>query len=435
MPTSFFSWRQVVVLYRRELRGALRERAIVVNSILLPIFLYPLILWLMFSAIVFVEGLSEGFTSRVALVGLPAEHAALEDSLAALETVELRGEPESLDTALVQVRNGELDALVEFLPPDAGADALSTNFLIRLSYDRSEQRSRRARERVEAVVDSYRDRWLEREAVSLDVSREQLEQFHIERKNISSERQMGAFLLSQMVPLFLVIMVALGCFIPAIDTTAGERERSTWETLMTVSASRLSVVTAKYLYVATFGVTAGTLNVIAVSVSIGAVMRPLLGDRAEAFQFSIPLLAVPVMILGAVALALFFAAAMMILASFARKFKEGQAMITPVYWLALIPMFMMGSPDLTLTPTLALIPIANVAVMIKDAITGVFHWSLIGQTLLVELALVLVCLWVARSVLRVEDFVMGSYDGSFWKFAKDRLLTRKRAGLTGRSEG
>ena len=62
MPTSFFSWRQVVVLYRRELRGALRERAIVVNSILLPIFLYPLILWLMFSAIVFVEGLSEGFT-------------------------------------------------------------------------------------------------------------------------------------------------------------------------------------------------------------------------------------------------------------------------------------------------------------------------------------------------------------------------------------
>ena len=47
-------------------------------------------------------------------------------------------------------------------------------------------------------------------------------------------------------------LVAVGCFYPAIDSTAGERERSTWETLMTVSASRGSIIAAKYLYVASF---------------------------------------------------------------------------------------------------------------------------------------------------------------------------------------
>ncbi len=417
------------MLYGRELRSALRERAIVVNSILLPIFMYPLILWLMFSAIVLVEGLSEGFVSRVALINLPPQHGELRDTLAAMESVELQVEPASPEAARARVRDGELDALVEFLPPspESGAALLPDNFRIRLSYDRSEERSRRARSRVETVVGRYRDRWLEREALSLNVSREQLEQFRVERRNVSSETQMGAFLLSQMIPLFLVIMVALGCFYPAIDSTAGERERSTWETLMSVSASRLSVVTAKYLYVATLGLTAGILNVIAVMVSIGAVLRPILGRRSEAFQFSIPLSAVPVMMIGAVALALFFAAAMMILASFARKFKEGQAMITPVYWLALIPMFLTGAPDMHLTPTLGLVPIANVALMIKDAINEELNWLLVGETLLVELLLVGLCLWIARSVLQFEDFLLGSYDGSFWKFTRDRMFAGKAA--------
>ncbi len=417
------------MLYGRELRSALRERAIVVNSILLPIFMYPLILWLMFSAIVLVEGLSEGFVSRVVLINLPPQHGELRDTLAAMESVELQVEPASPEAARARVRDGELDALVEFLPPspESGAALLPDNFRIRLSYDRSEERSRRARSRVETVVGRYRDRWLEREALSLNVSREQLEQFRVERRNVSSETQMGAFLLSQMIPLFLVIMVALGCFYPAIDSTAGERERSTWETLMSVSASRLSIVTAKYLYVATLGLTAGILNVIAVMVSIGAVLRPILGRRSEAFQFSIPLSAVPVMIIGAVALALFFAAAMMILASFARKFKEGQAMIMPVYLLVLIPMFLTGAPDMHLTPALGLVPIANIALMIKDAINEELRWLLVGETLLVVLLLVGLCLWIARSVLQFEDFLLGSYDGSFWKFTRDRMFAGKAA--------
>jgi sodium transport system permease protein len=418
------NWRQTKILYLRELRGALRERAIVVNSILLPIFLYPLLLWLSFSAIVFVEGLSEEQVSRIVLMDLPDQHAELRDSLAQDESVGIRDAPLSREVGLALIGAGELDALAEFLPPQGDARALPGNFALRLSYDRSEERSRRASGRVETAVAAYRNRWLEDEARRLNVTQEELDQFHIDRHNVASERQMGAFLLSLMVPLFLVIMVALGCFVPAIDTTAGERERSTWETLMSVSASRMSVVTSKYLYVATLGLTAGLLNVAAMMISIGAVLSPLLGSVSEEFQFSIPFMATPVMLIGAVALALFFAAAMMLLASFARKFKEGQAMITPVYWLALIPMFLTGTPELRLTPTLAAIPIANVAVMMRDALNGRFELLLIGETLLVQLVIVVLLLLLARAVLGFEDYLIGSYDGSFWKFTKERLLSR-----------
>jgi ABC-type Na+ efflux pump permease subunit len=209
-----------------------------------------------------------------------------------------------------------------------------------------------------------------------------------------------------------------------VDTTAGERERSTWETLLTVAASRSSVIVAKYLYVATLGILAGLLNVVAMFLSIGAVLKPLL-EGNEALSFSIPGLAFPVMAMGAVVLALFFAAGMMILASFARTFKDGQAMVQPVYWLVFIPMLLGNQTDLTLTPAIAAIPVANVTMMIRDALNGVFHWPLIALTVAVNLAVVALFLWVARRILVFEDFLLGSFDGSFWRFLKERIVGRK----------
>ena len=257
------------------------------------------------------------------------------------------------------------------------------------------------------------------------ISRAEIAGFRIASRDVATQQQLGTRLLSETLPLFLVVMVALGCFIPAIDTTAGERERSTWETTLTVAASRGSIIAAKYLYVATLGVLAGVLNVTAMFLSLGAVMRPLFSRAGDQFQFGLPGLAFPVMVLGTVALALFFAAAMMILAAFARTFKEGQGMVTPVYWLALIPLVLGRGTETTLTAYAAAIPVANVAMMIRDAVRGVFLWPFVVETMLVEFGTVLLCLLLARTILNFEEFLIGSYNGSLWRFLRERFLRRR----------
>ncbi|MHB1192032.1 MAG: ABC transporter permease [Longimicrobiales bacterium] len=413
------------LLYLRELRSALRERAIVVNGILMPVFLYPVLLWVMFTGITFVQGLNEGFTSRVVVEGaLPPAHASLLDSLVAGEHILVLGReadtlPVPADPAAA-LQAGDVDAIVRF---EAGA-TLPDNFRVHVRFDRSESRSRMARDRVEEMVSAHRSRWLEARGEELGIGDERRTLYAVTSQNVSTEEELGAMILGLMLPLFLVIMVALGCFMPSVDTTAGERERSTWETLLTVAASRSSVIVAKYLYVATLGILAGLLNVAAMFLSIGAVLKPLL-EGNEALSFSIPGLAFPVMAMGAVVLALFFAAGMMILASFARTFKDGQAMVQPVYWLVFIPMLLGQQSDLTLTPAVAALPVANVTMMIRDALNGVFHWPLISLTVAVNLAVVALFLWVARRILVFEDFLLGSFDGSFWRFLKERIMRRK----------
>lgn len=413
---------EVWILYTMELRSALRERTIVVNSILLPVFMYPILLWVMFTAMTFIQGLNEGFTSRLALVGeVPEAHGEILDSLESLPRVELTRGLQA-DSAAARVREGDLDAFFSFREPAAGEAALAGNFGVEVRYDGSEARSRRALGRLEGVVEGYRGRWMSREAEALGVSEADRVLFQVDGENVSTEEDLGALVLGMLIPLFLAFMVGLGCFYPSVDTTAGERERSTWETLMTTSASRVSVVTAKYLYVATMGVVAGVLNVLAIFVSIGAIMAPLLGESG-ALTFRLPLLATPVMIAGAVVLALMIAAGMMILAAFARSFKDGQAMVQPVYFAAIIiPLLVGQQTDRTLTAAMAALPIANVVMMIRDAINGIFLWPLILQTLVVNLAVMVLLLAVARFILRFEDFLMGSFEGSFWRFAKERML-------------
>jgi len=403
-----------------------------------PVFMYPIMMWVMMTGLMFVLGQMDRESSRLVILDPPSEHSALVDTLGAQTNLEIQEDVISEDSAMVLLRAGDLDALVQFLPPTDESSALEDNFQVLIRYDRAVGRSSQASARVESAIADYRSEWLSQQATALSIPETDREQFQIVQDNVSTEEQIGTLLMGMMIPMFLVLMIAMGCLMPAIDSTAGERERSTWETLMTVSASRLSVVTSKYFYVATLGILAGVLNVVAMFASMGVIMGPLLvdlGESANAFQFSLSPLALPVMIVAAIALALFFAAAMMILASFARTFKDGQAMVGPVFLLAMMPMLMGQQTDQTLTPLTAAIPVANAAMMIRDAINGVFLWPLIAETLAVLLAMVTACLLIARVLLKTEDFILLSPDGRFSKFSKIfKSSSRSRLGRNS-SEG
>ena len=133
------------LLYRRELRSALRKRNIIVNSILIPIFLYPAILWVAYSGISFVAGQSEQMPSRVTRADLPDEHAAFREALESESTLEL------LDVRDEQaIRDGALDIIVRFDEAEETLPLFADNFRATLVYDAAKDRSLLARSRLES---------------------------------------------------------------------------------------------------------------------------------------------------------------------------------------------------------------------------------------------------------------------------------------------
>ncbi len=425
------SARDVWLWYGMEIRSALRERNIVINSLLLPLLLYPAMLWLMLSGFTFVQGQTAGLTSRVQVVGEPALRDAFADRLRAAPKLEVM--PASDNDVDGRIRAGEIDAVV-VVAAASGSDSApalvlpsplgSARFSAR--YDASKDRSRLAADRVREVVDNLRRDVLLGEAAARGIGEDAWQAFHVGTVDTASREDIGALILKLLVPTILMVMVSLGCFYPAIDTTAGERERNTWETALSVSASRASIVTAKYFYVATFGAAAGLLNIVAMVLSLGPIIRQFTKGAGDKAAFTFPISAIPVTAAGTVIVALFVAAGLMILASFARTFKEGQSMASPFYLATMLPIMLLQSPDVEFTPVLALIPVANVAMVVREAIAGVINWPLIALTAAVEIVAVAACLFVATRVLAFEDVLVGGFNGSFFKFASQRLGFGKR---------
>jgi sodium transport system permease protein len=415
-------------VYRFELRSALREKAIVINSILIPVFLYPLIMWAVFTGLLFVQGQAERAESRVAVSNLPNGHPGLRSRLERESKIRLIFARDSSDTSGIQT--GKLDAFVDFVPSNENGAVAGANFEVRIAFNAAKDRSVQARRRVESVVADYRQDWLKREARNRGISPEEWSGFSINLDNIASERQMGGFILGLVLPILFVVMVAAGCFYPAIDCTAGERERNTWETLISSAVGRVNIVIAKYLYVTTLGGLAGALNLLAFALTLKPILAPMLGEAGVTLDFAVPLAAVPLLILAAVLLAGFVSAGMMIFASFARTFKEGQAMIMPFYMLVLIPPIFLQMPGLQFSLPLAFVPVVNVRMMVRSLVSGAFPWLQIGVTLIVSLAAIAACIRVAAFVLKFEDVMTGSYSGNWKRFFKERVLRRPAAAVT-----
>ncbi len=371
-------------------------------------------MWLTFTGITFVSGQNEELKSRIFLKEAPAAHAGLKKSFELDPTVILTS---SSDPA-GDIREGRLDAMVEFVPPKA-ALPVENNFGTRITFDESRDQSNRAKIRIDQKVSRYRETYLEQQASKEGLTREQFQDFWVDDDNISTNPA-----LMMVLPLFFIIMLAVGAMHPAIDSTAGERENSTWETVLASATSRTNILVSKYLYVATMSFTAAFLNLFAMMLSMGTVLSPFFKGKQGGFSIQIPPQSAPLILLSAALLALFVAAGMMILASFARNYKEGQSMVSPFYLALIIPVMFLQAPGVEFTPRLALIPMANVLMMFRESIQGVYHWRLIGMTLAVEALCVMAALRIAMLVIQHEDFVMGSYSGSFGKFAKERLMKK-----------
>ena len=390
---------------------------IVTNSVLLPIFLYPVLIWIVYTGFTFISGQNEELKSRIVLKNLPAAHANLKKAFEADASLIITTSSNPVE----DIRQGKLDALVEFLPPQSSSE-VADNFDTHITYDESRDQSSGAKTRIDKKILDYREEFLRHEAARLGISHVRLESFQVDDKNVSTNREVGAFMIA--LPIFFIVMLAVGAMHPAIDATAGERENSTWETMMTVASSRTSILVAKYLYVATMSFTAAFLNFLAMMLSMGTLLAPMIETGRGTSSLRIPLESAPVILLGAALLALFVAAGMMILASFARNYKEGQSMVGPFYVALIIPIMFFQTPGLVFTSRMAFIPIANVMMMMREAIQGIYHWPLIAVTLTVEAICVVLALRLAIVIVQHEDFLMGSHSGSFGKFAKERLFGR-----------
>ena len=377
------------------MRSSLRERQVVLFSIAVPVVLYPLLLWGMFTMMSLAR--ERGAEIRPAVARITADDSApIPAELSDLETVDWLESPLDSQTAAKEIREGILDAALLVRPGP------SFEILYSGTGDAGPLAESRLRSRIASI------RWddMRRGALLRGVSPAEWIYFRLKTVDISSRREQGSFMLGLMLPVFFTVMVAVGSFYPAVDSTAGNRERHTWETLMSCGVGRTRILAAKYLSVATFGTAAGILNVGSMTLSLSTVLAPIAGD-AQLPSFSLSLASIPLVLLSSLLLAGMVSAGMMILASFARNFREGQALVQPFYIMTILPALLLQLPGLRMEPLTALVPFLNTALLVRSSVQGTAQPVPVLITAAVSAASIVLMLRLASRISAQEGAAAG----------------------------
>ena len=212
---------------------------------------------------------------------------------------------------------------------------------------------------------------------------------------------LGAF-----IPLMLVLMTMTGAVYPAIDLTAGERERGTLEMLMAAPVSRACLLTGKFIAVLTVAVLTAVINLVAMVVTLYATGfdRVLLADGATFQMFCSVLILL-------VVFASFFSAVLLSITSFARSFREAQAWLIPLMLVSLAPGILSLMPGVNLTPGLAILPLVNIVLLGRELFQGTAAFHLYAVTLLSTLVYTILALRVAANVFGHDTVLFGSSAG------------------------
>lgn len=338
--------RHVALTFGKEMREALRDRRTLAIMILLPLVVYPLLSLLAAQVALGREKSRDQRPSSVAFSGSGPARDALEPRLRANPTLFVllpQGNPD-------QVESGTLDGLI----------ALDRNrpVAVTLLFDASRDESRVAEERVgELVAKTLPD------GCAPSVT--------MHSRDLAPKARLGGYLLSKALPLFVVLMVLLGAFYPAIDVTAGERERGTLETVLSAPIRRVDLMVGKVLAVAGLAALTGVLNLASMAVTMLQILRL----TSEVVVLDVPwahALASSLVILPA---ALLCASTFVALGATARSFKEAQTVMLPVYFLTVAPAMAAAIGEYRLTGIVALIPGMNLTLLARDLLVGRATWS------------------------------------------------------------
>jgi len=403
------SLRNVGIVYRKELTEALRDRRTLISTILVPLFLFP-VLSVGFGALaVKLVGKAKEEVPKIVILGGEDSPQVLE-GLRKLDKIEIVPTKSGWKSQIVE---REARAAVE-IPQDFQADIQSQKVdLVKIYNFQGDIKSEFATEKIEAYLNDYRDSVVKDRLAAKNLPVSALKPFEVKKENVAPPEKVSGAAFGGIIGYMVILLCMTGAMYPAMDLTAGEKERGTMETILSSPISRLHLVLGKFFLVLTAALGTAALSVLSMSVSFSMLSKYALaggGGKAAAAELLLKLgpKTVASLFLMALPLAVLFAAALMTIALFAKTYKEAQSYLTPMTIVVVIPAIASMLPGVELTTKLALIPILNVSLLCKELVTGTYHWNYIAIIFLSTCVYAAAALFLAVKMFQREDVLFRS---------------------------
>jgi sodium transport system permease protein len=355
------------IIARKELLETLRDKRTLIGMIGIPVVLYPLLIIIVAQMTTLQAGRLERTVSRIAVdAGAPAELRQWIETVEKLELVEV-------DDPAAALAEGDIQAYVT-VEGDFAIDGDGTT-TIRIDYDITDMQSQSAKRRLHDAFREQGQAILDARLTNAEIDKAFIRPLDIEEHNVAPRAKQTGTFLGWFLPMMMIISIGVGAFYPAVDLTAGEKERGTYETLLSTPATRFEIVAGKFATIVCLSLLTGLLNLGSMLGSMGFALSQMSAGFGGESGFDLGAIQISaanviMIVLTMIPLAFFICAVMMSIALLARDFREAQNYVTPFYIVILLPAMLAGVPGVELDQATQLIPIANVALLFKALLTG-----------------------------------------------------------------
>lgn len=280
--------------------------------------------------------------------------------------------------------------------------AEADSVVIQIIHDASSTQSETAADKLSDWAKDYRQSLVESTLVDLGMERHFAKPFWILEDNVAPKARIGGMILGMMLPYMLIILVVVGGMSPALDLTAGEKERNTLETLLASPVSRFDIAAGKFL--TTF--TAAMVSMLLALTSMTLTARYGFGSMTDGeIEIGLSLTSLFWLLVMMVPAATLFSALMITVAIGAKSYKEGQSYLTPILMLTILPAMVTFIPGIELSTGLLFVPVVNICLGLKEVLMGTFKvWKILtvfGVTSLYAL----IALYLAQKIFERESVV------------------------------
>lgn len=247
-------------LYKKEMLDILRDKKTILVMILIPLIVYPLIFFGAMSVVSMIASNQEEATYRVAFCQVTEENAIQKVMEQEKENRQYLFQIVEVEDWKKALNNGTIDACIT-------QEEEKGKVVYHIQYLASVSASSTAADRMMTVLEDYREN-LRKDAIKengLDVE-SVLYPIRATEVDLSTDEESFGNLIGSILPFLMIVSILMGALYPAIDATAGEKERGTLETLLTLPVSNLQLIISKFLAVSTVASVSAFLNFISVGI-------------------------------------------------------------------------------------------------------------------------------------------------------------------------
>lgn len=208
-----------------------------------------------------------------------------------------------------------------------------------------------------------------------------------------------------MAIVFTIMAITLTAIYTATDSTAGEKERGTLETILTYPIKASELILGKFLAIVISGIITLFISIILTITSLTFVKYNF--EILKSISFNLNLISIILSIIILLTYVFFISGLCIAIASRTKSFKEAQSTLTPVSLITCIPMFLQLL-NTKLNNGLIFIPILNHNFILNDIFLGDINALNIIITIVSSIVYALVLVYIIIKEYKSERVLFDS---------------------------